>query len=205
MEGTPFSPLYQISFFFATLPEKHPAAADLLCLCAFLAPDAIPEEVLTAGEPSLGPVLAAVAADPFQFNEAIRSLRAYSLIQRSAVEQTLSMHRLVQAVFQGRLSEAERRTWAERAVCAVNAAFPNVESDGMHEMWPRCERLLTQALFVAQRIKQYHIVNVHAGRLLFQLGIYLRERGRYVEAEPLFLLTTVYNWLIHFFGEAFEK
>jgi len=42
--------------------QRQPAAAELLRLCAFLAPDAIPEELLTQGAPHLGPTL--IPADP---------------------------------------------------------------------------------------------------------------------------------------------
>ena len=45
------------SLSFQRVEEKNAAAADLLRLCAFLAPDAIPEEIITAGAEHLGPLL----------------------------------------------------------------------------------------------------------------------------------------------------
>jgi hypothetical protein len=99
------------SLSFQQAQEKHPAAADLLCLCAFLAPDAIPEEILTEGASSLGPVLAPVAVDLFRLNQVLEGLRAYSLIRRNPTEKTLSIHRLVQAVHQAAMEEEERHTW----------------------------------------------------------------------------------------------
>src|SRR6185437_8729784 len=62
--------------------QQNPAAADLLCLCAFLAPDAIPEEIPTRGAKELGPTLAPVVANAYLFNKAIEALRAYSLVDR---------------------------------------------------------------------------------------------------------------------------
>src|SRR5207302_5358841 len=50
--------------------QANAAASELLQLCAFLAPDAIPEELLTAGKDALGPVLELVVTDPFQLNAA---------------------------------------------------------------------------------------------------------------------------------------
>src|SRR5439155_9676117 len=67
------------SLAFERLQTDQPAAADLLRLCTFLAPDAIPEELLTSGAPHLGEQLAPVAADPLLLTAAIESLRAYSL------------------------------------------------------------------------------------------------------------------------------
>ena len=37
------------SLSFEKIEQESPAAAELLCLCAFLAPDAIPEEILSYG------------------------------------------------------------------------------------------------------------------------------------------------------------
>lgn len=169
------------SLSFGQIKEKNPAAADLLRLCTYCSPDAIPEEILTADASALGPALALVAADIFLLNKAIEALRTYSLVRRDPKEKSLSIHRLVQAVLLDQLSEEERCIWAERAMCAVNAAFPKVE----HDTWPQCERLLSQALAAAQLIKQYQIVNKEAGRLLYETATYLRQRVRYQEAEPL--------------------
>jgi hypothetical protein len=49
------------SLSFEKIEHANPGAAELLRLCAFLAPDAIPEELITQGARHLGPVLAPVA------------------------------------------------------------------------------------------------------------------------------------------------
>ncbi|HEU5378351.1 MAG TPA: TIR domain-containing protein, partial [Ktedonobacteraceae bacterium] len=162
--------------------EKHPTATDLLCLCAFLSPDAIPEEILTEGASVLGPLLAPVVADPFRFNQALEALRAYSLIRRNPTVRTLSIHRLVQAVLQDTLLEEEQHTWKERAMLAVNAAFPHAE----YEAWVQCERLLSQALFATQSIEQDQMRGGEAAHLLYETAFYLQARARYAEAKPLF-------------------
>src|SRR6266487_546589 len=59
------------SLSFARVEETNPAAADLLRLCAYLAPDAIPEEILTRGAEHLGPVLGPVISDDFLLGQAI--------------------------------------------------------------------------------------------------------------------------------------
>ena len=53
----------------------HPAAGDLLRLCAFLHAEAIPEEVFGTGASHLGPVLHSLATDPYQFDLALAALR----------------------------------------------------------------------------------------------------------------------------------
>ena len=167
---------------FSQVEQTDPAAADLLRFCAFLHPDAIPEEILTAGAAVLGPYLREVASEPLRLNEAMQLLRRYSLVKRDAEAKLLNLHRLVQVVLKESLDVPSQQQWAERALLAVNAAFPEVEP----ETWPQCERLLTQALTAVQLIEQYRFVSEEAGRLLSEMATYLRDRARYSEAEPLF-------------------
>src|SRR5205814_1060879 len=87
---------------------------DLLRFCAFLAPDAIPEEILTEGASELGPLLAPVAADALLLNDAIAVLRAYSLITRDPQTRTLTVHRLVQAVLRDSMPTHRRKQWLLR-------------------------------------------------------------------------------------------
>ena len=129
------------SLSFARVEETNPAAADLLRLCAYLAPDAIAEEILTQGAEHLGSVLGPVASDAFLLGQAIEALRAYSLIGRDPGLQTLSMHRLVQAVVRDALDASGRQLWAERAIQAVHAALPPME----HANWSEWDRLLAHA------------------------------------------------------------
>src|SRR5262249_6196907 len=78
--------------------------------------------------------------------------------------------------------------WAERAMLAVNAAFPeNARFPHVaHSTWPQYERLLAHALLAAQRIMQDQIIRLEAGQLLSQTACYLGERACYSEAELLF-------------------
>jgi Tetratricopeptide repeat/TIR domain/NB-ARC domain len=171
------------SLSFQSVEEKNPASADLLRLCAFLAPDAIPEVIITRGAEHLGPTLALVGADPYQLNQAIEVARAYSLLRResSGAEPLHSVHRLVQAVVVDQMEEPGRKQWAERAVQAVAAALPAVK----HESWSSWERLLAHALQCAELIKQWSFGFAEATQLLQQTGWYLTERIRYPEAEQM--------------------
>lgn len=120
------------SLSFQKIEEKNPAAAELLRLCAFLAPDAIAEEILTEGASAFGPVLAPVAADAFLLNQAIEILLAYSLVRRDPGGKTLSIHRLVQAVLLDSLSEQEKVQWIERIITAMDQIFPRI----MRQIFP---------------------------------------------------------------------
>jgi tetratricopeptide (TPR) repeat protein len=161
--------------------REHPAAPDLLRLCAFLHPDAIPEEMLMAGAPHLGPVLGPVIADPYQFDLLLAAVRSASLISRHAEGKTLSVHRLVQAVIQDQMEPEVAHLWRVRVVQMVATSFPEPEFTA----WPRCERLLQSALACAEWLEAGGSDLPDAGELLSRAGIYLIRRGRFDAAESL--------------------
>lgn len=130
---------------------NDPAAADLLRFCSFLYPEAIPEIILTEGACELGPLLEPVAADPLKLDLAIRGLRKYSLLSRYPDTETLSMHRLLQDVQRAELDQEEQRTWAERAVRAVNKALQSPLASSLH----RAQDLHVQAQTCMALIQQW--------------------------------------------------
>ena len=169
------------SLSFEKVEQANPAASDLLRLCAFLAPDAIPEEMFTKGREELGSVLQPIAADPFTLNLAIRELLNYSLVERDPETQTLSMHRLVQAVLRDNLDEETQHRWAACAVRTLSVCFP----DATVANWPLCQRYLPHALVCTTYIQQWAITSPEATTLLFQAGHYCYRRGQYPDAGAL--------------------
>jgi hypothetical protein len=169
------------SLSFARVEERDPAAADLLRLCAFLAPDAIGEDMLMQGADALPPALSATIKDGYLLDLAIETLRAYSLIARDTQAKALAVHRLVQTVVRDSLPAETQKQWMLHVVALVNQAFPDAAD---FTNWPQCERCLPHALICAQWIQQEHIETPAAMRLLNLLGSYLTDRGHYREAEP---------------------
>lgn len=168
------------SLAFEEVQRANPAAADLLQCCAFLDPDAIPEELILAGASELGPVLAPLAHNPLMLDQAMGALWKYSLVRRNLENQVLSLHRLVQVFLQETMDRQTHRLWAERIVCAVVRAFPARIEVGT---WAMCQRLLPQALTCAELIERWDLRSAEAAQLLNQLAYYLRERARYAESE----------------------
>ncbi len=178
------------SLSFQKVEQADPAAADLLRLCAFLDPDAIPETIVTEGARELGSILGPVASDPLLLNEAIQVLRRYSLVKRDPDEKILNLHRLVQVVLKDGLSEGMQRQWAERTVRAVNAVFPQ-ESSQFPQL---AQRYLSQVEICTGLIEQYHLWFPEAARLLNEAGWFLRESAQYIQAEQLLRLSlTIYE------------
>lgn len=184
--GYPESVATTWSLSFQLVAQTNPAAADLLCLCAFLAPDHIPEELLSVGAPFWPPALQEAVSDPFLFNQMIEALLRFSRVKRLAEDHLLSLHRLVQAVQRERLELTEQRQWAERLIRAVRTVFPRDPIDPT-TTWPQCRRYLEQAQVCDTLIQEYQIQLPEAADVLDRTGVYLRECALYAEAEPLFL------------------
>lgn len=175
------------------------AAANLLNLCAYLAPDDIPRWLLAdhlaaiveemGGRSAPEPLrqLAAVAADPLRLNEAVADLRRFSLVE-TAGDEALSVHRLLQAVVQDHLAEQEpdgRPVWVEAAVRLVTVVYPYAIPEEVNS-WPVCARLLPHGLAAAGAAEEAGVAAEATARLLNQMGLYLQTRAEYTQARPLY-------------------
>ena len=153
----------------------------MIKLFAFLAPDEIPEELLTGTANLLNPSLQSLIDNRTHFNEAIKELLTYSLIQRDRTSKILSIHRLVQAVIKDEMSKTQQAQQAEYVVRMISHLFPFNED----APWTRSQRYLSHALLAVEYIKQSSFTFDRARYLLNATGIYFRSRGQYGEAEPL--------------------
>ena len=170
------------SLSFEIIEQRSPVAADLLRVCAFLAADAIPEEIIIQGAIHLGSRLSAVGEDPLLLDEATTVLEGYSLIHRDGKDKTLSIHPFAQAALRDTMDEQPRMLWAERAVQAVNEVFPAVS----FMTWQQCERYMPHALTCAELIEQENLTLLQGADLLLRVGQYQRDHGLYAEAELLY-------------------
>ena len=84
------------------LDAEDPAAAQLASVCAFLAPEPIPEDLFTANPGALPGELAARAADPLAWRQTLAQLTRQSLARID--QRGLVLHRLTQAILRDRLT-----------------------------------------------------------------------------------------------------
>ena len=166
---------------FAEVRSQSPAGADLLSLCAFLAPDDIPLDVIIDGKDRLPELLASVAGDELEFDEAVLALRKHSLIERTG--NAVSVHRLVQAMVRERMEKSDKRVWAESAAGVLSDVFP-YDSDDVNT-WPTCIRLLAHATAVAAHCEAEKTGLGSADYLLSQSALYLQARGDLSAARSL--------------------
>ncbi len=121
---------------FEELREQASAAADLLTVAAFLAPDDIPRRLFAGNEHVPQPLQK--LGDPLVFADALAALARYSLATPTG--DTFTVHRLVQTVTRDRLPDNESDTWAATAISLLDAAFPYDSDDP--STWAPTTRLL---------------------------------------------------------------
>ncbi|MEU6662454.1 FxSxx-COOH system tetratricopeptide repeat protein [Streptomyces sp. NPDC046821] len=88
------------------LRKNHPAALQLLQVCAFFAPEPISRRLLTGvRDAPVPPELNAALGDPIRLGRAIREINRYALARINHNTNTIQLHRLVQRVLINQMSE----------------------------------------------------------------------------------------------------
>ncbi|GHO96449.1 tetratricopeptide repeat protein [Reticulibacter mediterranei] len=172
------------SLSFEQVERSNPAAAELLRLCAFLAPDHIPEELLTEGASHWPPALGDAVTNLLSFNQMLETLLAFSLVKRLSEERMLSIHRLVQAVQMDRMETQTQRAWSEQVVRAVQTIFPQDPKNV--DTWPQCLRYLEQVEACDTLIRDHQFLLPEGADLLDRTGSYFLEHSMLTQAAPLY-------------------
>ncbi|HUN31351.1 MAG TPA: hypothetical protein VMU95_04970 [Trebonia sp.] len=173
------------------LADQAPAAAGLIRLLAFLAPEPVPLALLLAGEKTARvPGHEAVAevsldqealaelqpllGDPIATGDAITALRRYSLLS-PAGDGLMLVHRLTQAVTRAQLTAQAAAGWRQAAAALIEAAVP--ADPQAPAAWPACAALLPHAWAVLSL----------ASDGMDRIARYLGDSGSYPAARDLFL------------------
>ncbi len=165
---------------FADLQQAAPGAAGLLRLLAFCAPEAIPLQLLLQPREAVsgwlgdeaGSVLAPLLKDPLVAGDAIAALRRYSLVTPAARE-SVSVHRLVQAVTADQMSAELAGEWQQAAAALIEGAIPG--DTAAPATWSACSALLPHALAA--------LADDSAG--MARIARYLGLSGSYAAARDL--------------------
>ncbi|HEX5720040.1 MAG TPA: tetratricopeptide repeat protein, partial [Thermoanaerobaculia bacterium] len=171
----------------ASFDRLKPTAATLLRLCAFLAPEPIPEEMFESKKNYVEDACKLLRSETGHedgvgsIHEALAELESYSLISRQ--KGTFTVHRVVQEVLQSRIPPERLLDWTEAALKIVNGYAP-FDADDVRT-WPVWNGLRPHAARVILLADEVDLTEP-TGRLMSQLGLYLDARGLYAEAEPLY-------------------
>ena len=161
---------WRISFHY--IRTENPRAAELLSIMSFLDRQGIPSALLISED-----------EDPFDFDEAIGLLEAFSLVTRNTLGDACNIHRLVQIATRAWLSGFENKpdNIAARTLALLASRYPY----GSDENWSTCAVYLPHAEAIlrhnfADCIKANLIARA---TLLLNTSSYLRSQGRFDAAE----------------------
>jgi len=124
------------------LDQQDRAAAELASLCAFLAPEPIPEDLFTSAPAALAGELADRVADPLAWRQTLVHLAGQSLARFD--RRGLVMHRLTQAILRDRLSPAQAAATRARSEGILAASDPGDPDNPV--TWPRWAQLMPHLL-----------------------------------------------------------
>jgi tetratricopeptide (TPR) repeat protein len=175
---------WEISF--RHLEQESPAAAELLNLCAFLAPEAMPLDLIAEGRQHLPEALKAALGGPVATDELKAALRRYSLA--SVQGDDITLHRLVQAVARDRMDEKRQQGWAASAVQLMRTLFPEDDEDVRN--WPTESRLLPHMSAAADHAASRGVASEDAVATMSRVGAHLNVRAQFTEAEALLTRAT---------------
>ena len=165
---------------FEKIKNTDRAAAYLLQLCAFLHPDAIPEEVLIEAVQML------IAPEKTEEREkAIAVLLRYSQLRRNPDSRTYTLHRIVQAVLKDMLPADQQRDWAEQTITILNHT-PIPFDEKKRERRTLAQLYLPHAQQCALYIQMWNIQSAEALELLNRAGAYLYQQRQYGAAQPFY-------------------
>lgn len=118
------------------MASKNPAALQLLQICAYFASEPIARSLFSGApvEP-IAPDLDRALTDPLRLGRAIREINRYSLAKIDHRNNSIQMHRLVQAVLVARMTEEQRERMRRGAHLLLAANAPRDPRDPEH--WAR--------------------------------------------------------------------
>jgi tetratricopeptide (TPR) repeat protein len=165
------------------------AAQILLHVCAFLAPDAIPEEIVLEYIKKYAPELAEVAQDKLLWLKVVGKVKEMALIERlkmqddtGEIKYNFDIHRLVQEVIRQKIAKELRREIVEQILEIVTELFPNSDYVNKDE----CNRILPHAQSILQEAENLPLETATTGLLYARTGFHLEKFGQYALVEPLY-------------------
>ena len=164
-----------------TLEKLSPLARALLRLAAWFAPDGIPRGIFSTDPTILSEGLSESIEDlDLAIEEALGELARFSLIRLTP--ETVSVHRLLQAVEQDSLTGDECKRWLECAVRLFNAFAPGESWDVSN--WGIWVSLSPHAESLLEHTKRYGVDTRPIGLMADQFASFLWARAAYAQAEP---------------------
>ncbi|MEU4768032.1 FxSxx-COOH system tetratricopeptide repeat protein [Actinosynnema sp. NPDC023794] len=129
----------------SVLGRDHPAALQLLQICAFFGAEPISLPLFRGvRDVPVPPELAEALAVPIKLDRAIREIKKYSLAKIDHRSNTIQLHRLVQAAVKNRLAEEDWENMRHAVHVLLVSGDPQVAEDAAN--WQRYAELLPHVM-----------------------------------------------------------
>lgn len=155
-----------------------PRAVEITRMCAFLAPEHIPEELFAGTVPARE----RSAGEQATSREVIERLLAFSLLSRQQDTMTLSIHPLLQSILRDHLEAAER----ERSLERVASEFYHFLCSGGSITTAMLPYYLAHIWRIAQYGEIWTFTHLEVAALFSWGASLFSQQGSYPEAEALF-------------------
>lgn len=172
--------IFQISI--KQVQAVSPEGFDLLCMCAYLAPEDIDRNIFQQVQDV--EVGADLAQKPPVFDQVTIERAVEALVRRGLVESsknTLRVHPLTQDLTRHHLDEKEQNTWAEAALMLLAEPFSANLADV--STLPGCYGLLPHVLGAIEHAEELEIETDIVTLLLNQVGFLQQKRGDFIGAK----------------------
>lgn len=159
-----------------------PEGFDLLCMCAFLAPEDIDKSIfLEVQDFEAGVDLAKKPPvfDPVTLENAVDALLRRGLVESS--KNSLRFHPTIQNLTRNHLDVEEKKSWAEAALMLVGEPFSANLADV--STLPRCYELFPHILTIIEHAEELEIGTDSITLLLNQVGLMQQKRGDFIGAK----------------------
>ena len=159
------------AIYFERIKHAHSAAADLLAIMSYYDRQGIPKSLLAHSQDSR-----------FDYEIALGTLKAFSLVQPSNGGETYGMHRFVKMAMKCWLDEhGELQDYRERAI-DLNVGSLSYKSQ---EAWTECAKLFPHAQVVLGTEAAFSRGSLERAILLENVSYYLVHRGLYTPAKAM--------------------
>jgi tetratricopeptide (TPR) repeat protein len=159
--------------------NKNPTAARLFRLLAFLNPDGILIEFVKSGSKGMDENLKRVVSDELEFLEALSSFETLSLIKWDRQNNSILVHRLVQAVVKDEMPEEDLQSFRTMTNTVCARAAPGGFDDD-RARWRIYVGQVVGLLSDSELLK-----SETSARVLLRVGSFLRDDGKITDSLKL--------------------
>lgn len=167
---------WQMSF--NAVRNANSTIAKFFQLLAFFNGDGILIEFLRAGALAMDEDLQVLLSHEFELPQVLLRLETFSLLKWNRQDDTLVVHRLVQAVVKDEMSDTDLTNFRVMTANICNQSFPQEWTNENRELCRIYVGQLMRPLLDIKVIRTEQLVNI-----MYQVGWFLREDGKISDSE----------------------